>query len=144
MGNENITQVSVEPAHPKEHGAGHTIPRDGIEEGAISKEEVAPAGLSNFFVCCCKRKNALMNFAKNFQRVLKFGDSFDWVMIGICFFSALASGIAMPLMFLVFGKMVGDFTAYFNTTAPIVIGSFVFKPDVITKDQFKSKVNQNA
>jgi hypothetical protein len=66
------------------------------------------------------------------------------MMIGICFFSALASGIAMPLMFLVFGKMVGDFTAYFNNTAPFVIGGFTFKPDVITKEQFVNRVNQNA
>lgn len=65
-------------------------------------------------------------------------------MIGSCFFSALASGIAMPLMFLVFGRMVGDFTAYFNTTPPITIGTFTFKPEVITKAQFVASVNKNA
>ena len=50
----------------------------------------------------------------------------------------------MPLMFLVFGKMVGDFTAYFNTTPPITIGTFTFKPETISKAQFVASVNKNA
>jgi hypothetical protein len=34
-------------------------------------------------------------------------------MMTICAVCAVGAGIAMPLMFLVFGKLVGDFTGYF-------------------------------
>lgn len=34
--------------------------------------------------------------------------------MSICTVSAVGAGIAMPLMFLVFGRLVGDFTGYFT------------------------------
>lgn len=51
------------------------------------------------------------------QRVLKFGDGLDTLMMLICSISAVGAGIAMPLMFLVFGKLVGNFTSYFTPGA---------------------------
>lgn len=45
------------------------------------------------------------------------GDGLDYTMMGVCTISALGAGIAMPLMFLVFGKIVGDFTNYFKPDA---------------------------
>jgi ATP-binding cassette, subfamily B (MDR/TAP), member 1 len=53
-------------------------------------------------------------------------------MIFICTVTALGAGIAMPLMFLVFGRLVGDFTGYFSP-----------KP-TSTKERFMHSVNQNA
>jgi ATP-binding cassette, subfamily B (MDR/TAP), member 1 len=35
-------------------------------------------------------------------------------MQGLCVFTAIGSGIAMPLMFVVFGRLVGHFTGYFT------------------------------
>ncbi|KAF2667709.1 multidrug resistance protein 2 [Microthyrium microscopicum] len=53
-------------------------------------------------------------------------------MMLICLLTALGAGIAMPLMFLVFGRLVGDFTAYFTP------GSNV------TKERFMHGINQNT
>lgn len=35
-------------------------------------------------------------------------------MQGLCVFTAIGSGIAMPLMFVVFGRLVGHFTGFFT------------------------------
>jgi ATP-binding cassette, subfamily B (MDR/TAP), member 1 len=61
-----------------------------------------------------------------------FGDGWDYFMIGLCTLTAIGSGAAMPLMFLVFGNLVGSFTGYFmpNTT--------------ITKQQFMAQVTKNT
>jgi ATP-binding cassette subfamily B (MDR/TAP) protein 1 len=53
-------------------------------------------------------------------------------MIAICSVSALGAGIAMPLMFLVFGKLVGNFTGYFAPNSKM------------TKSEFMQIVNKNA
>lgn len=50
----------------------------------------------------------------------------------LCVFSAIGSGITMPLMNIVFGQLVGHFADYFlpNTT--------------VTKQQFMDSVNKQA
>jgi hypothetical protein len=53
-------------------------------------------------------------------------------MMMTCAGSALGAGIAMPLMFLVFGRLVGDFTNYFTP------GS------TITMEKFMNGINQNT
>ncbi|RDI87841.1 hypothetical protein Vi05172_g1888 [Venturia inaequalis] len=123
MGKDDLAKVKTEAILLEELGSErtrsvHTDSDLGDKKDAKTKKEAPPAKMGDFF------------------RVLRFGTKFDWLMIGTCFISALASGIAMPLMFLVFGKMVGDFTAYFNATPPITIGGFTFTPEVMTKAQF--------
>ncbi|KAF2429412.1 P-loop containing nucleoside triphosphate hydrolase protein [Tothia fuscella] len=71
------------------------------------------------------------NFA-NFIRVLKFGTKFDWLLMGACTLTAIVSGVTMPLMFLVFGNLVGGFAGYFTP------GSGV------TKQEFQHSVNQQT
>jgi hypothetical protein len=39
-------------------------------------------------------------------------------MMAICSLCAIGAGIAMPLMFLVFGRLVGDFTGFFTPQSP--------------------------
>ena len=52
--------------------------------------------------------------------------------MGLCFFSAIGAGAAMPLMFVVFGRLVGNFTDF-------------FKPGTgVTYDQFMHQVIQNT
>jgi ATP-binding cassette subfamily B (MDR/TAP) protein 1 len=55
--------------------------------------------------------------------VLKYGDGLDKLMMLICSISAVGAGIAMPLMFLVFGKLVGNFTGYFTPGAAGTAGT---------------------
>jgi ATP-binding cassette subfamily B (MDR/TAP) protein 1 len=53
-------------------------------------------------------------------------------MMGLCLMTAIGSGAAMPLMFVVFGKLVGNFTGYFTPGSGI------------TKAQFMHQVEQNT
>ena len=53
-------------------------------------------------------------------------------MMGICIVSALGAGIAMPLMFLVFGKLVGSFTDYFKPGSDM------------SQEKFMQLVNKNT
>jgi hypothetical protein len=76
--------------------------------------------------------SAALICARYLQRILKFGDGLDWAMIGICTVTALGAGIAMPLMFLVFGRLVGNFTEYFVPFSKM------------SKAEFMSIVNKNA
>ncbi|MCJ1437783.1 hypothetical protein MMC27_007170 [Xylographa pallens] len=68
----------------------------------------------------------------NFWRILSYSNTVDrCLMISGVFFSA-GAGAALPLMNVVFGKLVGSFNGYF------VPGSNV------SKDEFLAGVNQNA
>jgi ATP-binding cassette subfamily B (MDR/TAP) protein 1 len=52
--------------------------------------------------------------------------------MGLCFFAAIGSGAAMPLMFVVFGRLVGNFTGYFTPNSGI------------THDMFMKRVTTNT
>ncbi|KAF2401756.1 leptomycin B resistance protein pmd1 [Trichodelitschia bisporula] len=68
----------------------------------------------------------------NFFRIFTFGNGFDWTLVGVCVLSAIGAGVAMPLMFIVFGNLVGDFAGY-------------FVPDsTVTRAEFQKTVNKNA
>lgn len=53
-------------------------------------------------------------------------------MMALCLLTAMGSAAAMPLMFLVFGNLVGHFTGYFTPGSGI------------TKQQFMHQVEHNA
>ncbi|KAJ9644841.1 hypothetical protein H2204_001303 [Knufia peltigerae] len=68
----------------------------------------------------------------NYWRILSHRTSTDSTALLIGIFCAVASGTALPLMNIVFGRLVGDFNGY-------------FLPDSgVTKSEFKSSVNKNA
>ncbi|KAF2472924.1 P-loop containing nucleoside triphosphate hydrolase protein [Lindgomyces ingoldianus] len=83
-------------------------------EGKDKKEKKPQASLGNYF------------------RVLSYGTPLDWALMVASMLTSIGAGIAMPLMNVVFGNLVGDFTGYF------IPGSSV------TKHQFQSAVNKNA
>ncbi|KXL48996.1 hypothetical protein M433DRAFT_4998 [Acidomyces richmondensis BFW] len=49
----------------------------------------------------------------NILRILAFGSHFDYFLISICCVTAIGAGAAMPLMFVIFGRLVNNFTDYF-------------------------------
>lgn len=53
-------------------------------------------------------------------------------MMAICTACAIGAGIAMPMMFYIFGNIVGDFVGYF---VPLT---------TITKAQFLAAVHRNT
>ncbi|KAF2193244.1 lipid A export ATP-binding/permease protein-like protein msbA [Zopfia rhizophila CBS 207.26] len=69
---------------------------------------------------------------KNYFRVLSYGTAFDMMLMIASCITSIGAGITMPLMNIVFGNLVGDFTGYF------VPGT------TITKQQFQASINKNA
>jgi ATP-binding cassette subfamily B (MDR/TAP) protein 1 len=45
--------------------------------------------------------------------------------MSLCLVTAIGSGIAMPLMFVVFGRLVGSFTGYFTPGSSVTEGQFM-------------------
>ncbi|KAF1976540.1 P-loop containing nucleoside triphosphate hydrolase protein [Bimuria novae-zelandiae CBS 107.79] len=80
----------------------------------LSKKKKPDAGLGNYF------------------RVFTYGTKLDAFYLILCVLTSIGSGIAFPLMNIVFGQLVGHFASYFlpNTT--------------VTKQQFMSEVNKQA
>jgi len=69
---------------------------------------------------------------KNYFRVFAYGTTFDYFLIISCSITSIGAGIAMPLMNVFFGQLVGSFTEYFipGTT--------------VTREQFQAEVNRLA
>ncbi|KNG45256.1 leptomycin b resistance protein pmd1 [Stemphylium lycopersici] len=67
---------------------------------------------------------------KNYVRVFAYGTKLDYLLIFLCCITSVGSGVAFPLMNLVFGELVGSFTNYFipGTT--------------LTADKFQDEVNR--
>ncbi|KAJ4364631.1 ABC-type transporter tr06 [Neocucurbitaria cava] len=68
----------------------------------------------------------------NYFRVFTYGTKFDFVLIALCCLTSIGSGIAMPLMNIVFGQLVGNFTNYF------------ILPTTVTKHEFMAEINRLA
>ena len=68
----------------------------------------------------------------NYWRILAFGNRTDHIFLLVAFASALAAGVPLPLMNIIFGKLAGDFNKYF------IPGSGV------TEQEFKHSVSRNA
>ncbi|KAF2669087.1 multidrug resistance protein 2 [Microthyrium microscopicum] len=66
-----------------------------------------------------------VNIANLLQRILSYGDKLDFTLIGICTACAIGSGVAMPLMFYIFGNVVTDFVGYFIPFSTITQKEFL-------------------
>ncbi|KAF2658230.1 leptomycin B resistance protein pmd1 [Lophiostoma macrostomum CBS 122681] len=68
----------------------------------------------------------------NYFRVFKYGTKLDALLVTVSLLTSIGAGVALPLMTVVLGNLVGDFTGYFvpNTT--------------VTKGEFQAAVNHNA
>ena len=64
------------------------------------------------------------------QRVFFYGTKLDFFLVVICCLTSIGSGITMPLMNIVFGNLVGNFTNYFlpGTT--------------VTREEFQAEINR--
>ncbi|KAH9897536.1 P-loop containing nucleoside triphosphate hydrolase protein [Xylariomycetidae sp. FL2044] len=69
---------------------------------------------------------------KDYIRVFKYGTRLDAVLMVAAALAAFASGVTLPLMNVVFGRLVNNFTGYF------------LDPPTVTRSQFQATLNQNA
>ncbi|KAH8723608.1 P-loop containing nucleoside triphosphate hydrolase protein [Phaeosphaeriaceae sp. PMI808] len=69
---------------------------------------------------------------KNYFRVFSYGTKLDYFLMVISCLTSIGSGVAMPLMNVVFGQLVGNFTNYFipGTT--------------VTQAEFQAEINKLA
>jgi len=61
---------------------------------------------------------------KNYIRVFSYGTALDFFLIALCCVTSIGSGIAFPLMNIVFGQLVGNFTEYFVPGTQVTRGEF--------------------
>ncbi|KAF2471491.1 lipid A export ATP-binding/permease protein-like protein msbA [Lindgomyces ingoldianus] len=96
-----------------EKGHGTTIAREE-EQGTLQAKKPSQAGLANYF------------------RVLSYGTKLDYFMVLLCILTSIGSGATMPLMIIVFGGLVSDFTNYFMPET------------TVTRSEFQSVLNRQA
>ncbi|KAF2713122.1 P-loop containing nucleoside triphosphate hydrolase protein [Pleomassaria siparia CBS 279.74] len=68
----------------------------------------------------------------NYFRVMRYGTKLDMFLMLACCLTSIGAGIAMPLMNVVLGNLVGNFTNYFTPNS------------TVTKQEFQKAVNQQA
>ncbi|KAF2870724.1 leptomycin B resistance protein pmd1 [Massariosphaeria phaeospora] len=78
-----------------------------------------------------KEKKPTANMG-NYLRVFSYGTRLDMFLMGMSCITSIGAGIAMPLMFVVLGQLVSDFTNYF------IPGT------AVTKQEFQASANQGA
>ncbi|KAF2262188.1 leptomycin B resistance protein pmd1 [Lojkania enalia] len=126
---------SSKPVRPKASVATDAVEQDiQIASAASTEKDLVAETAENKGTNDVKDKEKKKPQAGlgNYFRVLTYGTAFDWFLMGVSCMTSIGAGIAMPLMFIVFGNLVSDFTGYF------VPGSGV------TKERFQSSANKNA
>ncbi|KAF9693236.1 hypothetical protein EKO04_008646 [Ascochyta lentis] len=100
-----------------------------VEAGTLDGDGVAAAAEKNGGPKS-EGKKASDAGLKNYFRVFGYGTALDYFLIALSCLTSVGSGVAMPLMNVVFGQLVGNFTNYF------VPGTSV------TKDEFQADINK--
>ncbi|EUC27241.1 hypothetical protein COCCADRAFT_41971 [Bipolaris zeicola 26-R-13] len=71
-----------------------------------------------------KLNHVLQAGIKNYFRIFSYGTKLDIVLILLCCITSIGSGVAFPLMNIVFGQLVGSFTNYFIPGTTMSSGEF--------------------
>lgn len=97
--------------------AGNT-PKDLVTEvivkdnnGTTPPKKAADNGLKNYFVGAFSMYKGRL-LIRYCQRVFSYGAKLDFFLIVLCCLTSIGSGIAMPLMQIVFGAFMTDTTKY--------------------------------
>jgi len=97
---------------------------NGGDEPAKPKD-ASKGGMKNYFVCY---SNTIVSFTSiltiTAQRVFTYGTKLDFLLMSLCAVTSIGSGVAFPLMTVVFGQLVGTFTDYFIPGTTITSGEF--------------------
>ncbi|KAJ4987038.1 ABC transporter [Stagonosporopsis vannaccii] len=118
------------PVPPTASAEGETAALQArvVEATALDKKDVGGDIGQTETVAAAAKKGSDAGM-KNYLRVFKYGTPLDYFLIMLCCITSIGSGIAFPLMNIVFGQLVGTFTEYF------VPGTDV------TRDEFQADIN---
>jgi ATP-binding cassette, subfamily B (MDR/TAP), member 1 len=103
----------------KEAKAAKAVDKSNVD--AAQKDQQGSV-LKNFFVSLQLEVEFRANVT---QRILSYGDKWAKVCLTLCVITAIGSGVAMPLMFLVFGQLVGNFAGYFTPGSTVTEAQFL-------------------
>ncbi|KAF2623306.1 leptomycin B resistance protein pmd1 [Macroventuria anomochaeta] len=123
--------ADTKPLSPSANAEGKTAALQAqiVEANTVDKNDVAKtAGKARGAVGPTSKKGPDAGL-KSYFRVFKYGTALDYFLIALCCLTSIGSGIAYPLMNIVFGQLVGNFTNY-------------FLPDTtVTRDEFQADIN---
>ncbi|KAH7188883.1 P-loop containing nucleoside triphosphate hydrolase protein [Fusarium flagelliforme] len=108
------------PVTEKPSGSPSSSPPDESTQNAKEEESQAAAKT---------RPERTANF-KDYMRIFSYATKWDFVAYAAGFFASIGAGITLPLMNVVFGQFVGNFTDYFlpgNTTSQSEFNSSIDK-----------------
>ncbi|KAI5927632.1 P-loop containing nucleoside triphosphate hydrolase protein [Camillea tinctor] len=117
----NPTPTAPLPSHP-ENNDKSTTTSTAAGDAVIEEQKAQDAKLRP------EREASMADYI----RVFKYAQSWDYVLMAAAAIAALGSGVTLPLMNVVFGALVGDFTGYFND------------PPTATEAQFRRSLDRNA
>ncbi|KAF1996643.1 leptomycin B resistance protein pmd1 [Amniculicola lignicola CBS 123094] len=100
--------------------------KDHVAETAENKETVDAKEVEE------KKKKKPQAGMGNYFRVFSYGTKLDVLLVSLSVTTSVGAGLAMPLMNIVFGQLVGDFANYF------------IPGNNVTKQEFQAAVNKNA
>lgn len=103
-------------------------PEDGANKSKISEDEQSKEKSKSDK----EKEEAKAAPVSNYWRILSFGTRATHCLLLVALTAAAASGTALPLMNIFFGRLVGDFNGYF------------IPDNGITKSEFKKSVSDNA
>ncbi|CAK7267703.1 hypothetical protein SEPCBS119000_002686 [Sporothrix epigloea] len=78
-----------------------TLPADGADSGQ-------PPAPSKASATTTERQPAM----KDFLRIFSYAEKLDWLLMAVGLLSSLGAGVTLPLMNVVFGRLVGHFSAF--------------------------------
>jgi ATP-binding cassette, subfamily B (MDR/TAP), member 1 len=107
-------------------------PTDAVTDAVVNIEGDASSSPSTPDSAKAVRKSEPQPGFSNFWRILSYSTTFDKCLMSAAVVFSAGAGAALPLMNVVFGRLVGSFNGYF------IPGSNV------SKDEFLASVNQNA
>jgi ATP-binding cassette subfamily B (MDR/TAP) protein 1 len=117
-----MTATPQDPQDPKEDGAVHIDVPDTAKEAVSSSEEAKKEDAKESEFDAQPTQKAEL---KNYLRILSFGTGLDHVLLLVGLLTSIAVGITLPLMNIVFGRLVGDFTAYFIPSSKVTKAQFL-------------------
>ena len=129
------TLESAAPSYspPPKHDAIQSVllsPEKGIADAVVNMEGASPS--TPVSSSGGNRKPEPEAGLKNFWRILGYSTILDKCFMAAAVICSAGAGVALPVMNVVFGKLVGAFNGYF------IPGS------TVSKDLFLATVNQNA
>ncbi|KAF1926965.1 leptomycin B resistance protein pmd1 [Didymella exigua CBS 183.55] len=127
--NPDMADTKPLPLSASAEGETAALQAQVVDAGTIDKNHAAKSGEKPVNTASQSKRDADAGF-KNYMRVFKYGTALDYFLIALCCITSIGSGIAYPLMNIVFGQLVGTFTEYF---LPV---------PTVTRDEFQADINK--